>query len=143
MAHLDLPQAQLWYEQTGAGTDIVWLAAGDMPGESWRAYQVPAFQDFRNTTWDARGAGRTTSDASSPWPIETHAADCVQLIEKSLAIADRVYALARGTVILEAPAGQPGLPQQLERVYFGEEGLHGAAAIERTPPAAASTRPQE
>ena len=66
-----------------------------------------------------------------------------QLIEKSLAIADRVYALARGTVILEAPAGQPGLPQQLERVYFGEEGLHGAAAAERAPPAAASMRPQE
>jgi branched-chain amino acid transport system ATP-binding protein len=44
-----------------------------------------------------------------------------QLIEKSLAIADRVYALARGTVILEAPAGQPGLPQRLEHVYFGDE----------------------
>src|SRR5262245_2103335 len=51
-----------------------------------------------------------------------------QLIEKSLAIADRVYALARGTVFLEAPAGQPGLPQQLERVYFGEDRQVGAAA---------------
>jgi branched-chain amino acid transport system ATP-binding protein len=51
-----------------------------------------------------------------------------QLIEKSLAVADRVYALARGTVLLEAPADQPGLAQYLERVYFGEQGLHGAAA---------------
>jgi branched-chain amino acid transport system ATP-binding protein len=66
-----------------------------------------------------------------------------QLIEKSLAVADRVYALARGKMVLEASAGQPGLPQQLERVYFGEEGLHGAAAtIERAPHSTASPGPQ-
>ena len=44
-----------------------------------------------------------------------------QLIEKSLAIADRVYALARGTVVLEAAAKEPGLPARLERVYFGQK----------------------
>ena len=44
-----------------------------------------------------------------------------QLIEKSLAIADRAYALARGTVVLEAPANESGLPARLERVYFGHE----------------------
>jgi branched-chain amino acid transport system ATP-binding protein len=54
-----------------------------------------------------------------------------QLIEKSLAVADRVYALARGTVVLEAPSEQPGLPQRLERVYFGEQGAHGTAAAPR------------
>ena len=43
-----------------------------------------------------------------------------QLIEKSLAIADRVYALTRGTIVLEAPGNEPGLPQRLERVYFGQ-----------------------
>jgi branched-chain amino acid transport system ATP-binding protein len=48
-----------------------------------------------------------------------------QLIEKSLAIADRVYALARGTVILEAPGSEPGLPQRLEHVYFGSANLAG------------------
>ncbi|MBS0241270.1 MAG: ABC transporter ATP-binding protein [Proteobacteria bacterium] len=42
-----------------------------------------------------------------------------QLIEKSLAVADRVYAMARGTVVLEASAKEPGLPAKLERVYFG------------------------
>jgi hypothetical protein len=61
VAYLDLPQARIWYEQMGAGADIVWLAAGDMPGASWHDYQLPAFDDFRNTTWDARGVGRTTS----------------------------------------------------------------------------------
>ncbi len=44
-----------------------------------------------------------------------------QLIEKSLAIADRVYALTRGTVVLEAQAKEPGLPGRLERIYFGQE----------------------
>jgi branched-chain amino acid transport system ATP-binding protein len=48
-----------------------------------------------------------------------------QLIEKSLAIADRVYALARGSVILEAPSSEPGLPQRLEQVYFGSANLAG------------------
>jgi len=66
-----------------------------------------------------------------------------QLIDKSLAVADRVYALARGTVVLDAPASQPGLPQRLERVYFGEEGLHGpAATIARAPNATAARRPR-
>jgi branched-chain amino acid transport system ATP-binding protein len=44
-----------------------------------------------------------------------------QLIEKSLAVADRVYALTRGTVVLEASATEPDLPHRLERVYFGHE----------------------
>jgi branched-chain amino acid transport system ATP-binding protein len=43
-----------------------------------------------------------------------------QLIEKSLAVADRVYALTRGTVMLEASAKEPGLPAKLERIYFGQ-----------------------
>lgn len=42
-----------------------------------------------------------------------------QLIEKSLAVADRAYAMVRGTVVLEASADAPDLPGQLERIYFG------------------------
>ncbi len=49
-----------------------------------------------------------------------------QLIEKSLAIADRVYALTRGRVVLEANAREPGLPQRLERIYFGQDHAHGS-----------------
>ena len=44
-----------------------------------------------------------------------------QLIEKALAVSDRVYALAQGRVLLEAPADEPGLPARLERAYFGHE----------------------
>jgi len=42
-----------------------------------------------------------------------------QLVEKSLAVADRVYALAQGRVVLAAPAQSPGLATRLERAYLG------------------------
>jgi branched-chain amino acid transport system ATP-binding protein len=45
-----------------------------------------------------------------------------QLIEKSLAVADRAYAMVRGTVVLQSGAKEPDLPERLERIYFGLEG---------------------
>ena len=51
-----------------------------------------------------------------------------QLIEKSLAVADRVYALTRGTVMLEATASEPGLPARLERIYFGQQDTPAVAS---------------
>ena len=50
-----------------------------------------------------------------------------QLIDKALAVADRVYALAQGHIVLEAPTSEPNLPQRFERAYFGHhhaERLH-------------------
>jgi branched-chain amino acid transport system ATP-binding protein len=44
-----------------------------------------------------------------------------QLIEKALAVADRVYALAQGKVVLEASTDEADLPRRLERAYFGPE----------------------
>jgi len=44
-----------------------------------------------------------------------------QLIDKALAAADRVYALARGSIVLEASTGEDDLPNRLERAYFGQE----------------------
>jgi branched-chain amino acid transport system ATP-binding protein len=41
-----------------------------------------------------------------------------QLIEKALALADRVYALARGSIVLEAATSETDLPHRLERAYF-------------------------
>ena len=42
-----------------------------------------------------------------------------QLIEKALALADRVYALARGSIVLQARTGEANLPNRLEQAYFG------------------------
>jgi branched-chain amino acid transport system ATP-binding protein len=41
-----------------------------------------------------------------------------QLIEKALAIADRVYALARGSIVLEAKTNETDLPRRLEHAYL-------------------------
>ncbi len=42
-----------------------------------------------------------------------------QLVEKSLEVADRVYALAQGRVVLDAAAQAPGLAARLEHAYLG------------------------
>ncbi len=46
-----------------------------------------------------------------------------QLIEKALALADRVYALARGRIVLDASTSEPDLPHRLERAYLGHDSL--------------------
>jgi branched-chain amino acid transport system ATP-binding protein len=51
-----------------------------------------------------------------------------QLIEKALALSDRVYALARGSIILEANGDEPGLPRRLEHAYFGHDSAAGTPA---------------
>ena len=44
-----------------------------------------------------------------------------QWIEKALRLADRVYALARGKLVLETATSEPNLPQRLEHAYFGTD----------------------
>ena len=41
-----------------------------------------------------------------------------QLIEKALALADRVYALAHGSIVLEAKTSEADLPHRLEHAYM-------------------------
>jgi branched-chain amino acid transport system ATP-binding protein len=42
-----------------------------------------------------------------------------QLIEKALAAADRVVALAQGRIVLQAATSEDNLPHRLEEAYFG------------------------
>ena len=42
-----------------------------------------------------------------------------QLVEKALASADRVYALARGRIVLEEPTNAADLSRMIEAAYFG------------------------
>src|ERR1700712_1067545 len=82
MPELALPGVTLAYDQSGRGPDVVWLAAGDNPGSNWRRDQTPAFEPgYRNTTYDARGAGATGSETGPPWDIPVHAEDAAALIE--------------------------------------------------------------
>jgi len=47
-----------------------------------------------------------------------------QLIEKALALADRVYALARGSIVLEAKTGEADLPLRLQHAYMATGSFH-------------------
>jgi pimeloyl-ACP methyl ester carboxylesterase len=100
MPDLELPGATLAYEQTGAGPDVVWLAAGDNPGAHWRRFQTPAFEPgYRNTTYDARGVGATRSASDPPWTIEDHAADLVALLEARCTGPAALVGLSMGSLI--------------------------------------------
>ncbi len=46
-----------------------------------------------------------------------------QLVEKALALADRVAALARGRIVLDEPTGAADLAGRLETAYFGPEAV--------------------
>jgi branched-chain amino acid transport system ATP-binding protein len=50
-----------------------------------------------------------------------------QLIEKALAVADRVYALAQGHKVLEAATSEADLPRRLEDAYFGRQHTHAVS----------------
>jgi pimeloyl-ACP methyl ester carboxylesterase len=94
--------AEVFYEQTGAGPDVLWLAAGDHPGRNWRRFQTPAFEPgFRNTTYDARGVGATRSAAPPPWPIAEHARDAIALIEHACAPPVFLVGLSMGSLIAQ------------------------------------------
>jgi pimeloyl-ACP methyl ester carboxylesterase len=97
---LRLDGVALHYEQSGAGPDIVWLAAGDNPGANWRRFQTPAFDaGHRSTTYDARGVGATRTSAPPPWGIDEHAADCAALIEAVCAPPVTLVGLSMGSLI--------------------------------------------
>lgn len=79
---LALSDVTLAYRQSGAGPDVVWLAAGDNPRDNWRLHQTPAFDDaYRSTTYDARGVGATDQTVSRRGRSPEHAADLAQMIE--------------------------------------------------------------
>jgi branched-chain amino acid transport system ATP-binding protein len=54
-----------------------------------------------------------------------------QLIEKALRLADRVYALARGSIVLEASTSEADLPTRLEHAYFGQDVSAPLASVQK------------
>ncbi len=110
MPELHLGDSTLCYEQVGDGPDLVWLAGGDQPGNDWHEFQTPAFADFRNTTYDARGVGRTTSERRPPWPMALYGTDCAALIEAVCDPPVILAGLSMGSLIAQQVAlDHPGL----------------------------------
>jgi pimeloyl-ACP methyl ester carboxylesterase len=94
--------AKIFYEQSGAGPDIVWISGGGDTGARWHRYQIPHFErSFRNTTFDNRGIGRTTSDAPLPWPVEAFALDTAELIRGVCEPPVALVGLSMGALIAQ------------------------------------------
>ncbi|MEX2648854.1 MAG: alpha/beta hydrolase [Alphaproteobacteria bacterium] len=101
MATLRCAGAELFYERVGSGPDIVWIPGGDNVGADW-VDQVAAFRaDFRNTTYDPRGAGQTRALVPPPWTIEDFAADCAELIRAVTAPPVFLVGLSMGAKIVQ------------------------------------------
>lgn len=76
-------EAVINYKQVGDGPDVVWVSGAGGTIGSWDQYQIPYFKDFyRNTSYDCRGVGATTSDKPLPWMIEDFARDVADLIRE-------------------------------------------------------------
>ena len=83
MPLVELSQVTIHYEQAGEGRDVVWVSGAGGTAGSWDAYQIPYFkQFFRNTTYDCRGVGTTTSEVPLPWTVEDFARDVAELIQE-------------------------------------------------------------
>jgi pimeloyl-ACP methyl ester carboxylesterase len=102
MSRLSLDDVDLYYEQRGAGPDLVWLAGGDQPGSDWNLFQIPAFESsFRNTCYDARGVGQTRSHRQPPWPMHEYGLDCCALIETVCEPPVVLVGLSMGSLIAQ------------------------------------------
>ena len=99
---LETAGATIDFRQSGEGLDVLWLAAGDQPGDVWRRWQTPFFDGiFRSTTFDARGVGATRSKTNPPWPISEHARDAALLIESACSPPVFLVGLSMGSLIAQ------------------------------------------
>jgi len=99
MPFLETPQAKLFYLQSGAGPDVLWIPGGDNVAADW-ADQFKAFdRDFRNISLDPRGAGQTVSHGLPPWTMADYAVDCAALIRAFCRPPVFVVGLSMGSLI--------------------------------------------
>ncbi len=81
MPHHPVSSGTIYYEQSGAGPDIVWVGGGGTRGRDWQRFQTPHFDPaFRNTVFDNRGIGETVCGQPLPWDISDFARDLAELI---------------------------------------------------------------
>ena len=88
------------YVQKYSGPDIVWCPGGDQIGEEWEE-QFDLFNDFRNTSFDPRGAGKTISHQKPPWTINSYAQDLSELIQKVCNPPVIIIGLSMGALIVQ------------------------------------------
>ena len=99
-ATLNTADVSLHWVRSGAGPDIVWCPGGDQAGEEWEE-QFSFFPDYRCTSLDPRGAGRTVSHRPPPWPIATYADDVAHLIREVCDPPVVIVGLSMGALVVQ------------------------------------------
>ncbi len=99
-AIFETPEVSLHYVRQGSGPDIVWCPGGDQTGEEWQE-QFGFLPDYRCTSFDPRGAGKTVSHRPPPWSIETYACDVAALIREVCAPPVVIVGLSMGALIVQ------------------------------------------
>ncbi len=99
-ATLKTADVSLHWVRAGTGPDIVWCPGGDQTGEEWEE-QFSFFPDYRCTSFDPRGAGRTVSRRPPPWPIATYADDVAALIREVCNPPVVIVGLSMGALIVQ------------------------------------------
>ena len=99
-AIFETPEVSLHYVRQGSGPDIIWCPGGDQTGEEWQE-QFGFFPDYRCTSFDPRGAGRTVSHRPPPWSIGTYADDVAALIRGVCEPPVVIVGLSMGALIVQ------------------------------------------
>ncbi len=99
-ATLKTADVSLHWVRAGTGPDVVWCPGGDQTGEEWEE-QFSFFPDYRCTSFDPRGAGRTVSHRPPPWPIATYADDVAALIREACNPPVVMVGLSMGALIVQ------------------------------------------
>ena len=105
MPFLEGSEARLFYDQMGEGPDVVWVAGGGGLSSDWLPYQMPFFAPlYRNTIFDNRGIGKTTTDVPVPWPLASFARDTAELIEAVCEPPVAIVGISFGAAIVQQVA---------------------------------------
>ena len=97
---LTTPNVSIHYVQQSSGPDLVWCPGGDQIGEEWEE-QFNLFPDFRCTSFDPRGVGKTISYQKPPWSINTYATDLAILVKNVCNPPVVVIGLSMGALIVQ------------------------------------------
>ena len=124
VSDLEVGETVLFYEQFGSGPDIVWVPGGDQTGSEWQHFQVPHFEDrYRNTTYDPRGVGQTTTPLKDEYSVGEHAIDLAGLIRAACDPPVIVIGLSMGSLITQEMAlsypSSCGAPSPWGQVAWG------------------------
>ncbi|MFC4437201.1 MULTISPECIES: alpha/beta fold hydrolase [Natrialbaceae] len=81
MSELSLEDGSLWYDTRGDGPPLVFVHGGWMNGRAWRP-QIDHFAaDYRTTTFDVRGHGRTGATDPDQYSIDLFTDDLEALLD--------------------------------------------------------------